>query len=191
MGSMRSYRLSAVVGGTVHPCRAQGACVHYYRTQQQNTHITERREVLYPWHPWFGLSIHIHQKIERGRAANFRCSVDGVTTGRSQELPVWMFERVACLSVRIELSPQVDRTALAGSWSLLREAMNTASSAGSSRAADSGAGRVSPPESEKRRCQASATVAGDSRLKSHNSICSATRISGRYGGSCRRRSAWR
>ena len=30
MGLMRSYRLSAVVGGTVHPCRAQGACVRHF-----------------------------------------------------------------------------------------------------------------------------------------------------------------
>ena len=119
----------------------QGACARCCRTQQQNTHVTERREVLYPWHPWFGLSVHIHQKIERGRAANFRCSLDGVTTGRSQELPVWMFDRVACLSVRIELSPRVDLAALAGLWNLLREAMDAASSTSSSRAADSGAGR--------------------------------------------------
>ena len=109
------------------------------RTQHQNTHVTECREVFYPWHPWFGLSVHIHQKIERGRAANFRCSVDGVM--RSQELPVWMFDRVSCLLVRVELSPRVDRAALAGLWSLLKEAMDAASSAGSSRAAISGAGR--------------------------------------------------
>ena len=28
MGLMRSHRLSAVVDGAEHPCRAQGACVH-------------------------------------------------------------------------------------------------------------------------------------------------------------------
>ena len=90
----------------------RGARAPHCGTRQQNPHVTERREVLYPWHPWFGLSVHIHQKIDRGQGANFRCSVDGVM--RSQELPVWMFDRVSCLLVRVELSPRVDRMGQAG-----------------------------------------------------------------------------
>jgi len=35
------------------------------RTRRQNAHVTEHREVLYPYHPWFGLTVHVHQTVEK------------------------------------------------------------------------------------------------------------------------------
>ncbi len=110
------------------------------RTRQQNAHVTERREVLYPWHPWFGLSVQVHQTVNKGLNGTFRCGVDGVSSGRWLELPAWMFDRVACLPMRIATSPQAHRRALAGLQSLLREPTNVPSAIASSRAPDSGAG---------------------------------------------------
>ena len=37
----------------------------------------EFRELLYPWHPWFGLRIDVHEPIERPGGFAFRCTVSG------------------------------------------------------------------------------------------------------------------
>jgi hypothetical protein len=35
-------------------------------SERGKTHVTEALEVLYPWHPWFGRTVYIHEVIERG-----------------------------------------------------------------------------------------------------------------------------
>jgi len=60
-------------------------------TEQQDTHGTEVRELSYPWHPWSGRLIHIHQVLDKGIAV-FRCSLTGDADGRWLEIPVWMFD---------------------------------------------------------------------------------------------------
>src|SRR5262249_14092321 len=47
-------------------------------TKLENTHETEFRELLYPWHPWFGLRVGIHSTIEN-------CSLRGSDADRWPE----------------------------------------------------------------------------------------------------------
>jgi hypothetical protein len=68
---------------------------HYCTTKFENTHGTEFRELLYPWHPWFGLRVGVHAAIERFDGVAFRCSVSGSDAGRWLEVPAWMFDRSA------------------------------------------------------------------------------------------------
>ena len=43
-------------------------------TRQHNAHRTDEREVFYPWHPWFGLRVFVHEVVARGSARAFRCA---------------------------------------------------------------------------------------------------------------------
>jgi hypothetical protein len=83
--------------------------------------VTERREVLYPWHPWFGLTVHVHQVVDKGLTGTLRCSVDGAASWRWIELPEWMFDRAACLPMTLAVVPRVDQAALEGLQKLLSE----------------------------------------------------------------------
>src|SRR5215472_10283781 len=47
-----------------HPGPRTGAFSQYCTTRLENAHNTEFRELLYPWHPWSGLRIGIHEAIE-------------------------------------------------------------------------------------------------------------------------------
>ena len=82
------------------------------RRRQHNAHVTERREVLYPWHPWFGMTVHVHQVVEKGLIGTLRCSVDGAASGRWLELPAWMFDRAICLPITLASSPRAHLAAL-------------------------------------------------------------------------------
>jgi hypothetical protein len=83
--------------------------------------VTERRDVLYPWHPWFGLTVHIHQVVEKGLTGTLRCSVDGAGSGRWLELPAWMFDRAICLPITVASSPRAHLAALESLRKLLIE----------------------------------------------------------------------
>ena len=50
-----------------------------------------------------------------------RCTLQGDMQARALEVPLWMFDRVTCLSVRIRKRPQVDLAALDVLQSLLAE----------------------------------------------------------------------
>src|SRR5260370_21413439 len=39
-----------------------------YTSRQHNAHITESREVLYRWHPWYGHTVWIFSTVERKNA---------------------------------------------------------------------------------------------------------------------------
>jgi hypothetical protein len=81
----------------LHPGRsASGFCrstnvpdeaVPHCTTKLENTHGTEFRELLYPWHPWFGLRIGVHAAIERSSGTVFRCSLSGSDADRWLEVP--------------------------------------------------------------------------------------------------------
>jgi hypothetical protein len=71
-----------------------------YTTERQNTHVNDRREVLYRWHPWFGRSVYIHEVIDKTGVAVFRCNLTGGRSDRSLEVLVWMFDRAACAGCR-------------------------------------------------------------------------------------------
>ena len=102
-------------------CRSRCADGPHCRRRHHNTHVTERREVLYPWHPWFGMTVHIHQVVEKGRIGTLRCSVNDAASGRWLELPAWMFDRAICLPITLASSPRAHMAALESLRNLLIE----------------------------------------------------------------------
>ena len=59
-------------------------------TRSGNAHKTDKAEergVLYPWHPWVGCVVLVHEVIEKADGVVLRCSRDGEATGRWLELP--------------------------------------------------------------------------------------------------------
>ena len=114
-------------------------------TRRQNAHRTEERQVLYPWHPWAGCIVHIHEVIEKAAGDVARCSHDDGASGRLLELPTWMFDRSACVRMRVEAFPRVDIAALQALQVLLDATAigGVAVGLASSNARVSGAARVS------------------------------------------------
>jgi hypothetical protein len=113
-------------------------------TRRENAHRTEERKVLYSWHPWAGCIVRIHEVIEKAAGEVARCSHDGVASVRLLELPIWMFDRAACASMRVETLPWVDIAALAALRTLLdAAAIGGAVGRASSNAPVSGVARVS------------------------------------------------
>src|SRR5690606_15556675 len=82
------------------------------------------RELLYPWHPWAGRQVFIHELIDKKDAVVFRCTLSGQALHRWLEIPAWMFDRAVSANWRITVHPRVDLAALGALASLLR---NTAS----------------------------------------------------------------
>jgi cytochrome c551/c552 len=91
-------------------------------TARQNTHVIECREVLYRWHPWFGQSVYTHHEIDKPGDAVFRCNLTGGRSDRFLEVPVWMFDRVACASCHEADTANVGLYALAALADLIRDA---------------------------------------------------------------------
>ena len=100
-----------------------------YTTKQHNAHGTEVREVLYPWHPWFGREVHVHEVVKRGNMPVFWCSPTANRTGRCLAVPSWMFDRAACLHLYPAQAPQVDLAALDNLKTLLSDIIGRVPSA--------------------------------------------------------------
>ena len=81
-------------------CRARCEAARGCTTERQNTHVTDRREVLYRWHPWFGQSVYVHEVVDKSGEAVFRCNLTGRWSDRLLEVPIWMFDRSACTACR-------------------------------------------------------------------------------------------
>ena len=103
-------------------CRqGSSAVVLHCTTRRRNAHRTGvERELLYPWHPWAGRQVHIHEVIEKGDAAVFRCSLSGEASDRWLEVPAWMFDRALSASWRITAAPHVDLAVLGALASFFR-----------------------------------------------------------------------
>jgi hypothetical protein len=99
-------------GGPVRPSVVISACAPRCTTRQHNAHRTEEREVLYPWHPWFGRVVFVHETTKRGGAGALRCSQSSEEGARCLETPEWMFDRAACCGMVRGDSPRVSRAAL-------------------------------------------------------------------------------
>src|SRR5262245_62801318 len=78
-----------------------GVAMRACTTRLENAHGTEFWELLYPWHPWSGLRIGIHEAIERPGGVVFRCDLTASDANRWLEIPAWMFDRSACAKVRL------------------------------------------------------------------------------------------
>ena len=61
-----------------------------YITKLENAHGTEFRELLYPWHPWAGLRVGLHESVSKPDGSVFRCRPHG----RRLEIPAWMFDHL-------------------------------------------------------------------------------------------------
>ncbi len=88
-------------------------------TRQRNTHITEEQAVHYPWHPWHGLSVRVHESLVRRDKAVSRCSIDQSGFLSRLEVPQWMFDRICCRSMHLAERPLVNCDALLELKSLL------------------------------------------------------------------------
>src|ERR1700739_4691956 len=93
-------------------------------TKLENTHGPEIRELLYPWHPWFGLRVAVHEAIVKSDGVVFRCSLSGSEGGRWLEIPAWMFDRSACARVNVGTDAHADLAALTTLGGLLRQVLN-------------------------------------------------------------------
>src|SRR3984893_7871021 len=124
--------------------RGYGAGAPHCTKRRDNAHKIEELEVLYPWHPWFGRVVHVHEVIEQRAGGVLHCSPDGDASRRWLELPQWMFDRAACLAIRMAASPRVDTTALIALKTCLADASDAGLCGGPlSNASASGAGRNS------------------------------------------------
>jgi len=92
--------------------QGSGVDVGCYTTRRGNAHRTEKRKVVYLWHPWAGCTVQIHQVIDKAAGAVARCSHEDGAAGRLLELPLWMFDQSACAPMRVETLPHVDITAI-------------------------------------------------------------------------------
>jgi len=95
----------------------------------ENAHRTILRELLYPWHPWFGKRVVIHEAIDKVDGVVFRCTLSGAHADRWLEIPAWMFDRAACPDpARLVLTPSISISALCALFDLLRQALKQPSS---------------------------------------------------------------
>jgi hypothetical protein len=81
-------------------------------TRQSNTHGSELRKLVYPWHPWAGREIWIGETLSRNGGTILRCVVDHSSNAPAIEIPQWMFETAVCWQMRLEASPWVNVEAL-------------------------------------------------------------------------------
>ena len=92
-------------------------------TERESAHRTVTRRVLYRWHPWHGRLVRVRDVVEKAGIARARCALDGAAPDLWQEVPLWMFDRVACAGMQIEPRARVDVTALSALASLVSGAL--------------------------------------------------------------------
>ncbi|MBV8901077.1 MAG: hypothetical protein JOY92_13300 [Verrucomicrobia bacterium] len=82
------------------------------------------RALLYPWHPWFGMRVAIHETIAKSDGVAFRCTLSGSASDRWLGVPAWMFERATYPEqASMVVAPLVDMAALSTLADLLRQAL--------------------------------------------------------------------
>src|SRR4030095_12107403 len=64
-------------------------------TRRHDAQRTEERELLYPWHPWFGRRVLVHEVIVKEERRILRCGLTPEAVRRWLEVPDWMFEEEA------------------------------------------------------------------------------------------------
>jgi hypothetical protein len=101
-----------------------------------DAHRTERRDVLYPIHPWSGRDVFLDGATDKTNGV-FRCTLDGSGIARSLEIPVWMFDRAVCVSeVRFAVDAFVDLEALGALSALLDQVLKTEAPSSNTRLRD-------------------------------------------------------
>ena len=111
LGYLKSCWRETITGGTV-VVGVEQSLVHLAEIEQHNAHRTEEREVLYPWHPWFGRVVFVHETVNKGGVLVLRCSQSSEEGARCLETPEWIFDRATCCGMVRGDSPRVNRAAL-------------------------------------------------------------------------------
>ena len=88
---------------------------------QSNTHSIESEEVRYPWHPWYGRRVWIHEDLDKNGDGIRRCRSENDLNARPLELPAWMFDEERCRCMQICSVARVDWRALQRLKELLRQ----------------------------------------------------------------------
>ena len=98
-------------------------------TQRRNAHRAGvERELLYPWHPWYGRSLWIHGVLVKSGRVVYRCSLEAQQEAPLLEIPQWMFESTGCCRVHRAENPFVDCVALADASSTSPRVLSDSSS---------------------------------------------------------------
>src|ERR1700704_6834493 len=105
----------------VHLSPGIDACGPHCTTRRRNAHGIAEYELLYPWHPWAGCLVHIHEVVEKACREVFRCSLSGQASGRWLEIPAWMFDRAAGATWRVGAAPYLDIAVLTALATLLQD----------------------------------------------------------------------
>ena len=105
--------------------QARNAGALYCTTQLTNAHNTNARRILYDYDPWAGREVFVDRMVERSGISVARCVLTGDVAVLPLEVPLWMFDRLACASVRHRPSAEVDLTALSALRLLLGEVLNS------------------------------------------------------------------
>lgn len=159
-------------------CPVRCADEHDCTTRQRNAHRTGIEcELLYPWHPWTGRQVHIHEVIEKGDAAVFRCSVSGQASDRWLEVPGWMFDRILSASWGIWAAPHVDLAVLGALAALLDDTGEPSQSRRIDAASD---------DHDPNRGDVHAARAHDTSVRSVLQLCSADRADPAMAGTAGR-----
>src|SRR6202171_574528 len=106
---------------SVRPCSTISECACHCTTRRRNAHGIAEHELLYPWHPWAGCLVHIHEVVEKVGRQVFRCSLSGRASGRWLEIPAWMFDRAARAAWRVGAAPDVEIAVLTALATLLQD----------------------------------------------------------------------
>src|SRR4029450_12506880 len=99
--------------------RARNEDAGYCTSHQSNTHSIESREVLYPWHPWFGRAVWIYAtRVNYGRVVA-QCGLEQQPVRPGVEVPQWMFDTAVCCQMHMAREPVANVDALFELRSLL------------------------------------------------------------------------
>jgi hypothetical protein len=94
-------------------------------SSQLNTHNIKLRDVCYPWHPWYGRSVVIHDAFVRHGQAVLRCTLEHEERSRALDIPQWMFDRALCCMMPMAEGPWVSWEALQDLQTLLSHQSST------------------------------------------------------------------
>ena len=81
-------------------------------TRQSNTHSTESRVVLYPWHPWYGRTVWVYDVRVKTQGTVVDCSLEQTCEAPARQVPQWMFDLSVCHQMHLRHSPLVSCQAL-------------------------------------------------------------------------------
>ena len=105
--------------GSREPSAGAGSCT----TRLSNTHGTAERRILYEFHPWHGQEVALDHVFAKGGVSVAHCRLADGAPSPLLEVPLWMFDRQSCSTVRRRERPHVDLATLEALADLLAAAV--------------------------------------------------------------------